>query len=85
VQKESHTTFTGQSTHQDLVKKSGLRRILFNKTCLRRISFHKKSSLRRMFFIKNLLFNHSGMHAFEVYYSVYQYINGENDSNSNIE
>ena len=35
------TALTGQSTHQDLVKKSGLRRILFDKSCLRRILFHK--------------------------------------------
>jgi len=33
---------TGQSTHQDIVKKSGLWRILFDKSCLRRILFHKK-------------------------------------------
>jgi len=32
---------TGQSTHQDLVKKSSLRRIFFDKSCLRRILFHK--------------------------------------------
>jgi len=30
---------TGQSTHEDLVQKSGLRRILFDKSCLRRIIF----------------------------------------------
>jgi len=57
---------TGQSTHEDLVKKSGLRRILFYKSCLRRILFHKKSGLRRILFIKNPLFNHSGMHVISI-------------------
>jgi len=56
------TALTGQSTHQDLVKKSGLRRILFHKSCLRRILFHKKSGLRRILLIKNPLLKHSGMH-----------------------
>jgi len=42
----------GQSTHQDLVKKSGLRPILFDKSCLRRILSHKKSGLRRILLIK---------------------------------
>jgi len=32
VEKKLHTAFTGQSTHEDLVKKSGLRRILFDKS-----------------------------------------------------
>jgi len=31
---------TGQSTYEDLVKKSGLRRILFDKSCLWHILFH---------------------------------------------
>jgi len=56
------TALTGQSTHEDLVKKSGLRRILFDKSCLRRISFHKKSGKRRILLIKNPLLHHSGMH-----------------------
>jgi len=67
------TALTGQSTHEDLVNKIGLRRILFDKSCLRRILFHKKSGLRRILFhkksglrrilfIKNLLLNHLGMH-----------------------
>jgi len=56
------TALTGQSTHQDLVKKSGLRRILFDKSCLRRILFHKNSGLRRILLIKNLLLKHSGKH-----------------------
>jgi len=53
---------TGQSTHEDFVKKSGLQRILLDKFCLRRILFHTKSGLRRILFTKNPLLNHSGMH-----------------------
>jgi len=49
-------------TGQSMVKKSGLRRILFDKSCLRRILFHKKSGLRRILFISNHFLNHSGMH-----------------------
>ena len=45
----------------DFVQKSGLRRILFDKSCLRRIYFHQKSGLRQIYFITNLP-NHSGMH-----------------------
>jgi len=56
------TALTGQSTHEDLVKKSGLRRILSDNSCPRRILFHKKSGLRRILFIKNPLLIHSGMH-----------------------
>jgi len=61
VGEKLHTAFTGQSSHEDLVKRSGLRRILFDKSCLRCILLHKKSSLRRKFYIRNLL-DHSGMH-----------------------
>jgi len=43
------TALTGQSTHQDLVKKSGLRRILFDKSCLRRILFHKNLAATHSF------------------------------------
>jgi len=57
----SLTALTGQSTHEDLVKKSGLRRIYFDKSCLRRILFHQKSGLQRILFIKNLLLKHAGM------------------------
>jgi len=56
------TGVTGQSNHDDLVKKSGLRRILFDKSCLQRILFRKKSGLRRILFIKNPRLNHSGTH-----------------------
>jgi len=55
------TALTGQTFHEDLVKKSGLRRILFDKSCLRRILCHKKSGLRRILFIKNPFLIHSGM------------------------
>jgi len=56
------SALTGQSTHQDLVKKSGLRRILLDKSCLWRILFHKKTGLRHILLIKNPLLKHSGMH-----------------------
>jgi len=56
------TALTRQNTLQDLVKKSGLQCILFDKSCLRRILFHKKSGLRRILLIKNPLLKHSGMH-----------------------
>jgi len=62
VEKKLRIAFTGQSTHDDLVKKSSLRRILFDKSCLRRIFLNEKSGLQRMFFIRSLLLNHSGMH-----------------------
>ena len=52
------SVLTGQSTHEDLVKKSGLRRILFDRSCLRRNLFHKKSGLPRILFTKNPLLNH---------------------------
>jgi len=77
------TALTGQSTHEDLVKKSGLRRNFFDKSCLRRILFHEKSDLRRILFIKNSLLNHSGCVSCQVSYSVYQFISSENDLNSN--
>jgi len=65
-----HTISIGQSTHQQLVQKSGLRRILFD----------QKSSLRRMVFIKNFLLIILGCIWFEVSFSVYQFIHGEKDS-----
>ena len=40
-------------------QRSGLRRILFEESCLRCILFHKKSSLRRSFSIEILLLHHS--------------------------
>jgi len=62
VENTLHTALTGQSTYEDLVKKSGLRRILFDESCLQHISFHLKSGLRRKIFTKKLLFNYLGMH-----------------------
>jgi len=62
VENNFRTAITGQSTHEDLVRKSGLRRILFDKSCLRHILFHKKSGLRCILFIQKPLVNHSGMH-----------------------
>jgi len=56
------TALKGQSTHQDLVKKSGLLRILFDKSYLQHILFHKKSGLWRILFIKILLLKHSGIY-----------------------
>ena len=49
VKYKLHTIYLGQSTHWELVKKFGLRRILFVRSCLRRILFHKKSGLQRIF------------------------------------
>ena len=70
----------GQSTHQDFIKKSSLRRILFDKSCLQRILFHEIFGLRRMFFIKNVFFSIILGCVWFVSYSVYQFIGGENDS-----
>jgi len=41
VKNKLHTISIGQSTHWDLVKKYGLRRILFDRSCLRHIWFQK--------------------------------------------
>ena len=49
------TALTGQSTYEDLVKKFSLRRILFDKSCLRLILFHEKSGMRCILFIRNPL------------------------------
>jgi len=79
------TALTGQSTHENLIKKSGLRRILFDKSCLRCILFHKKSGLRHILFKKIIFLISRGCISFQVSYSVYQFISSENDSNSNTE
>jgi len=78
-----HTISIGQSTHWDLVKKSGLRRILFDRSCLQHILFHKKSGLWRIFFIQ--FFLQPTCIWFEASYYVYRFIGGENDLNSNTE
>ena len=44
-----HTISIGQSTHEDLDRNSGLRRILFDQSCLQRILSRKKSGLWRIF------------------------------------
>jgi len=76
---------TGQSTKEDLVTKSGLRRIFFEKSRLPRILFHTKSGLRCKIFIKPFFFIIRRCVSFEVLYSVYQFISGVNDLNSNTE
>ena len=68
--KKLHTLSIGQSTHQDLVKKSGLWRILVD----------SKSGLQRLFLTKILLLSILGWTWSEVFGSVYQFIDGENDS-----
>jgi len=80
---ELNTISIGQSTHYELVKKSGLRRILFDKSCLQCISFHKKSCLRRILFRQ--IFLEPRCIWFEFFYPVCQFIDGENDLNSNTE
>jgi len=65
----------GQSTHEDLVQKFGLRRILL----------HQKSGLRRTLSIKILFLIIRGCISFQVSYSVYQFISSENDLNSHTE
>jgi len=42
VENNLFTALTGQSTYENLIKKSGLRRILFDKSCLRRTLFREK-------------------------------------------
>ena len=78
------TALRGQSTHEDLVKKSGLRHILFDKSFLRRILLHKQSGLQRILFIKILVLIIQGCMSFQVPYSVYQFISSENDLNSKL-
>jgi len=75
-----HTISIGQSTHQDWVKKSGLQRILFDKSCLWRTFFHKNLACSEcvpwaIFFLIIL-----GCIWSEVSYSVYYFIVTENDS-----
>jgi len=42
VENKGHTVLTGQSSHKDLVEKSGQLRFLFDKSCLQSILFHTK-------------------------------------------
>jgi len=88
VENKLPTALIGQRTHEDLIKKIGLRRILFDTSCLRRIVFHLKSGLRRTLLIKKLIILFliiRGCILFEVFYAVYQFISGEDDLNSNSE
>jgi len=61
VKYKLHTISVGQSTHWELVKKSGLRRISFNKSCLRHILFHKNLAFGAFFsykiFLNRVAFN----------------------------
>jgi len=63
VENELHTKSIGQSTHQDLVKKS-----VIDKSCLWRIFFQKKSGLRCIF-LTNFLF-YLGCIAFDLKFLV---------------
>jgi len=47
-EKKIHTAFTGLSFHEDWVKKSGLQRILFDKSCLRRILWKRRENGRNV-------------------------------------
>jgi len=74
-----------QATHQNSVKNIGLQRILFDKACLPHICFYQTSGLRRIFSQK--IFFSIMLQCMESQnsYSIYQFIGGENDSNSNTE
>jgi len=67
VENKFSTALTGQSTHEELVKKSGPQRILFDKSCLRRILFHLKSGLQRILFITILFLTIRGCISFQVF------------------
>jgi len=77
VKNRVHTISIGQSTHLDLLKKSGLLHILFGALV------SKKIWPAAHFFPTNFL--KQGCIWFQVSNSVYQFIGGENDFNSNIE
>jgi len=81
VENKLHTISIGQSTHQDFVQKSTLRRILFDKSYLRRIFFSLKIWPAAHLFHKKIFFLMIlGWIWSKVSYSVYQFIGGENDS-----
>jgi len=80
VKSELHTISIRQTTHQDLVQKSGLRRILFDKSCLRHILFPKKIWPMAHF---SAIFFESFCAAFDFKFSIYQFIGNGNDLNSN--
>jgi len=88
VKNKLHTISIGQTTHQDSVKKSGLRRILFHKSCLPAyfVSLNK-SGMQRIFYIsiKKFFLIFRECIWFQVAYSVYPFIFDENGSNFNTE
>jgi len=75
VENKLPIALTGQSTHENLVNKSGLRRILFNKSCLRRTCFIKILACGAFFSLKILFLIILRCTSFQVFYSVYQFIN----------
>jgi len=70
---------TGQSTHEDLVKESGLRHIFFYKSCLQRILFHINLACGALFSWQILFLIIRGCVSFQVSYSVYQYITSDHE------
>jgi len=83
--KKLHSAFTGQSTHKDLVKKSGLRHIFLISLACGAFYFIKNLACGACFSQEIFFLIIRGCISFEVFYFVYQYISGENDSNSNTE
>jgi len=81
VENKLHTALTGQSTHEDFVKESGLRRIM--SFACGAFCFMKNLACGARFSKKIFFLIIRGCISFEVSYSVYQVISGENDLNSN--
>jgi len=75
-----HTISTGQTIHQDSVKKNACG--AFGLISLACGAFCFVENLPAAHY-KKIFLNLSVMHFFQVSYSVYQFIGGENDSNSN--
>jgi len=75
VEKKLPTMSIGKSTHQDLVKKCGLRRCLRKKS----VFLVKNLACSACFSQKILVLIILGCIWFDVSYSVYQFIDGEND------
>jgi len=49
AENQLHIALTGHSTHKDLVKQIGLRRILFDNSCQRRVLFYKNLACSALF------------------------------------
>jgi len=81
------TALTGQSTHQDLVKKSGLRHILLRSLACGAFYFMKKNLACGAFLYQKILFflNILGCISFQISYPVYQFFGNENGLNFNTE